>query len=79
LLIAIVKYNTVIYKNNVINILNKFKKNHQFNNIYRVIVNRVRLYKNRSTVQFDLQSFVSDGKTGHLRKVCNNMYTNIFV
>ena len=29
--------------------------------------------------QFDLQSFVSDGKTGHLRKVCNNIYTNIFV
>ena len=29
--------------------------------------------------QFDLQSFfVSDGKTDHLRKVCNNMYTNIF-
>jgi hypothetical protein len=24
--------------------------------------------------QFDLQSFVSDGKTGHLRKVCNNMF-----
>jgi hypothetical protein len=48
-IIAIVKYNTVIYKNNVI-ILNRLKK-HQFNNIYRVIVNRVRLYKNRSTVQ----------------------------
>ena len=29
--------------------------------------------------QFDLQSFVSDGKTDHLRKVCNNMYTNIFL
>jgi hypothetical protein len=23
--------------------------------------------------------FVSDGKTGHLRKVCNNMYTNILL
>jgi hypothetical protein len=23
--------------------------------------------------------FVSDGKTGHLRKVCNNMHTNIFL
>ena len=51
LLIAIVKYNTVIYKNNVIIILSKLKKTHQFNNIYRVIVNQVRLYKNRSTVQ----------------------------
>jgi hypothetical protein len=29
--------------------------------------------------QFDLQSFVSDGQTGHLRKVCNNMHTNIFL
>jgi hypothetical protein len=27
------------------------KKKHLFNNIYRVIVNRVRLYNNRSTVQ----------------------------
>jgi len=74
------------------------KKKHKFNNIYRAIVNRVRLYKDRSTVQgqtitgntrngmntmmteafdvetdfarqFDLQIFVSDGKTGQ-RKVC---------
>jgi hypothetical protein len=30
-------------------------------------------------LQFDLQSCVIDGKTGHLRKVCNTMYTNIFV
>ena len=80
-------------------------------NIDRVIVNRVRLYKNRSTVQgqaitdnlvyicnwmntmmtdtylmwkpislFNLiyNVLVSDGKTGHLRKVCNNMYTHVF-
>jgi len=29
--------------------------------------------------QFDLQSFVSDGKTGHLRKVCNNIYTLVLL
>jgi len=65
-------------------------------NIDRVIVNRVRLYKNRSTVQGQTitgnwmwkpislvnliyKVFVSDGMTGHLRKVCNNIYTNIFL
>ena len=75
-------------------------------NIDRVIVNRVRLYKNRSTVQGQTitgnwmntmmtdiylmwkpislvnliyTDFVSDGRTDHLRKVCNNMYTNIFL
>jgi hypothetical protein len=80
-------------------------------NIDRVIVNRVRLYNNRLTVQSQTitgnccthgnwmdtmmtnaylmwtpishvnliyKVFVSDWKTGHLRKVCNNMYTNIF-
>ena len=29
--------------------------------------------------QFDLQSFFSDGKTGHLRKVCNNIYTLVLL
>ena len=28
--------------------------------------------------QFDLQSFVSDGKTDHLRKVCNHIYIQIY-
>ena len=31
-----------------------------------------------SLVNLICKVFVSDGKTGHLRKVCNNMYTNIF-
>ena len=41
------------------------KKKHQFNNIYRVIINRVRLCENRSTVQ-------GQTITG---STCNSMYT----
>jgi hypothetical protein len=37
------------------------------------------MWKPISLVNLIYKVFVSDGKTGHLRKVCNNMYTNIFL
>ena len=37
------------------------------------------MWKPISLVNLIYKVFVSDEKTDHLRKVCNNMYTNIFL
>jgi hypothetical protein len=37
------------------------------------------MWKPISLVNLIYKVFVSDGKTGHLRKVCNNMYRTIII